>query len=155
MSPRARRDLPEDRKVEIELVQGYRFRVSFPDEDRTTLFMDEPSPLGGSKGPNASKVLAASIANCLCASLLFCLQKARIELDGIRAEAEPILSRNKYGYWRVTKVSVNIFPSFKSDESRQRAKRCLEIFENYCVVTSAVRSGITVDVAVEGKNIPK
>jgi len=38
--------------------------------------MDEPEPMGGNSGPNACKVLAATIGNCLTASLLFCLQKA-------------------------------------------------------------------------------
>ena len=30
-----------------------------------------------------------------------------------------------------------------------RLQRCLEIFEKYCVVTGAVRSGIKVDVKME------
>lgn len=39
--------------------------------------MDEPEPVGSDVGPNASKVLAAAMGNCLTASLLFCLNKAR------------------------------------------------------------------------------
>ena len=132
--------------MKIELVQGYKFKVTFPDAEKTTLLMDEPPPLGEKKGPNAANVLAASTANCLSASLLYCLKKARVEVTGISAEAEPVLARNKDGYWRVVRISVRLFPTFKTDEDAQRAKTCYEVFENYCVVTGAVRSGFEVDV---------
>ena len=32
---------------------------------------------------------------------------------------------------------------------RSRVERCLELFEDFCVVTQSVRNGIEVDVAVE------
>ena len=139
-----------DNKVTVELVEGYRFKVTFPDADKTTLMMDEPPPLGGANGPNAARVLAASVANCLSASLLFCLRKSRVDVKSIKTEAEPILSRNKEGYWRVTKIDIVLHPELVEGADTVRAKRCLEIFENYCVVTGAVRNGLSVNVKVDG-----
>ncbi len=135
-----------DNKVRLEHAGGYRFKITFPDAEKTTLMMDEPPPLGELKGPNASRVLAASILNCLSASLLFCLSKSKISVKDMKAEAEPILERNKEGYWRVTKVNVSLHPEIEDDVEQTRVKRCFEVFENYCVVTGAVRSGVTVDV---------
>jgi uncharacterized OsmC-like protein len=136
-------------KVSVELVEGYRFKVTFPDAEKTTLMMDEPPPVGEGRGPNAARVLAASIANCLSASLLFCLNKSRVGVRGIKAEAEPILERNKEGYWRVTKINVVLHTELAETTDETKAQRCRDIFENYCVVTGAVRGGISVDVKVE------
>lgn len=139
-------------KITLELLENYRFKVTFPDANKTTLVMDEPPPLGDAHGPNAARVLAASVANCLSASLLFCLKKSRVEVKDIETEAEPILARNKEGYWRVTKINVLLHPEFSQGTDETKVKRCLEIFENYCVVTGAVRNGFPVDVKVDRKD---
>ena len=34
-------------------------------------------------------------------------------------------------------------------EAEPRMRRCLELFEDFCVVTASVRDGIAVDVAVD------
>jgi len=110
--------------------------------------MDEPSPLGASKGPNAARVLAASVLNCLSASLVYCMSKSKISVKRMSGEAEPLISRNKEGYWRVVGVNVSLYPELEANPDQTRLKRCLEVFENYCVVTGAVRSGFKVDVKV-------
>lgn len=134
-------------KVLIELIRDYLFKVTFPDAD-TTLIADEPSPLGNLSGPNASRLLSAAVANCLCASLAFCLRRSKVRLKGIKAEAEPVIERNKDGYWRVTRIGVMLKPQIEEFEDQNKLKRCLEIFENYCVVTGAVREGIHINVKV-------
>ena len=134
-------------KAIVELVKDYLFRVTFPGST-TNLIMGELPPLGEFKGPNASRVLSAAVANCLSASLAFCLRKSKVELQGIRAEAEPILERNKEGYWRITKINVRIKPTIAETVDQNRIRRCPDIFE-YCVATGAVREGIQVDVHVD------
>ncbi|HEX9913983.1 MAG TPA: OsmC family peroxiredoxin, partial [Candidatus Bathyarchaeia archaeon] len=62
--------------VSMRRLDGFRFEVDFGLEGVPPMVMDEPAPVGGDSGPNASKVLAAAMGNCLTASLLFCLQKA-------------------------------------------------------------------------------
>lgn len=135
-------------KATVELVKDYLFKATFPGSG-TTLIMDEPPPLGKLEGPNASRVLSAAVANCLSASLAFCLRKSRVELQGMRAEAEPVIERNKEGYWRITKINVNIKPEIAETSDQNKVKRCLDIFEKYCVATGAVREGILVDVHVD------
>ncbi|MEM3655310.1 MAG: OsmC family protein [Thermoprotei archaeon] len=135
-------------KVYIELLHDYVFKVSFPDTKLGYIIMDEPAPLGNLEGPNASRVLAAAVGNCLSASLAFCLRKYKVNIKSIKTEVEPLVERNKEGYWRVTHINVKIAPEFEGNVDMSQFSRCLELFEKYCVVTGAVRSGIDVSVNV-------
>src|SRR5579864_393153 len=138
----------ESDSVILERLSGYRFKITFPDSDETTLIMDEPPPLGELKGPNAARVLAASVLNCLSASLVFCLEKSKIEVKQMMGNAKPVVERNKEGYWRVARIDVSLYPEIQGNSDPTRIKRCLDVFEKYCVVTGAVRSGLQVNVKV-------
>lgn len=135
-------------RLEMEREEGYRFRVEFDQEGVPELWMDEPPPLGAGEGPNAARLLGAAIGNCLSASLLFCLGRARVQTDGIRTVVEGVLSRNEHGRLRIGKVSVELQPDVEPDQL-DRVERCLGLFEDYCIVTQSVRRGIEVDVSVK------
>ena len=128
---------------------GYRFRVRFDQEGMPDLITDEPPPLGEGKGPNPSRLLATAVANCLASSLLFCLGKARISLDGLEAEVVTEFTRNEAGRLRIGGIKVRLLPSW-TPETAEKAQRCLSIYEDFCVVTQAVRHGLPVEVRVEG-----
>lgn len=134
--------------VSLELQQGYQFLVDFGMPGVPGLLMDEPEPLGAGQGPNASRVLAAAIANCLSASLLFCLRKARVGVRGMRTDASATLLRDERGRLRVGQVSVRIHPELEQSDSG-RIARCLGLFEDFCVVTQSVRTGLDVSVEIE------
>lgn len=147
--------IPEQARpvVKLRLLDGYAFNVSFPGTQGAELVMDEPEPLGRLRGPNASRVFASSIANCLSASLLFCLRKSRVEVATMEASAEPTVLRNEEGYWRVRRVDVRIDVGLKPPVDTERVNRCLGIFEKYCVVTGAVRNSVDVNVDVRTRSV--
>jgi organic hydroperoxide reductase OsmC/OhrA len=126
-----------------------RFLVDFHQDGISPLLVDEPPPVGEGAGPDAAHLLAAAVGNCLSASLVFCLQKARIEVGGLRTTAEVTKVRNEKGRLRIGRIDVKLEPEI-APEDRGRAARCLEIFEDYCVVTQSVRAGIDVNVEVVG-----
>jgi len=132
--------------VVLELQEGYHFKIMFPDVIGTSLDMDEPEPVGNGSGPNASNVLAAAVANCLSASLIFCLKRSGIGVEEVRSEALPFIARNDKGYWRVKEISVSINVKVNNDADKSKIDRCISIFENYCVVTGAIREGIKVNI---------
>lgn len=134
--------------LSVDQVHDYEFRVTFDKPELGGLTLDEPPPLGKDRGPNPARLLAAAIANCLCASLLFCTRRARVELGPIHAEVKMQLVRNENKRLRVGKVEVVIDPRL-SEAEREKAARCLEIFEDFCIVTQSVREGIDISVSVE------
>lgn len=128
---------------------GYRFRVRFDREGMPDLITDESPPLGDGQGPNPSRLLATAVGNCLAASFLFCAGKARLSLDGLEAEVLTEFTRNEAGRLRIGGIKVRLLPKW-TDEVAARAERCLQVFEDFCVVTQAVRHGVPVEVQVDG-----
>lgn len=134
-------------KVEVNHVRDYEFNVKFGLDDVDDLLLDEPEPLGKQRGPNASRLLAAAIVNCLCASLFMCLSKARVEVSGMKATATASFGRNDDKRLRIVGVKANIDLG-DTDLPSGRMQRCFDLFEQFCVVTASVRQGIPVAVTV-------
>ena len=134
--------------VELEQREGYEFVVRFDHPKGAELLLDEPPPLGKDHGPNAARLVAAAVANCLSASLVFCLRgKFRQTPGPIRAMATGTLERNEKGRVRIAGIDVVI--SLADDKaSVAHLERCLEQFEDFCIVTESVRRGIPVSVKV-------
>ena len=133
--------------IVLEHVEYYSFNVKFDWGTAGVLRMDEPPPLGKQDGPNASRLLSAAIANCLSASLLFCVAKNKVENHGLRTEATCKLVRNEQGRLRVGAVQVRITVN-ESLSQDARTPRCMALFEDFCVVTQSIRKGIAVEVEV-------
>ena len=132
---------------------GYRFEATFGDLGGTTLQMDEPPPLGEGAGPHPPRVLASAIGDCLSASLLFCLQKAHVDVQEVSTRVTCSVVRNERGRLRLGPLKVLIEPR-TGDLPPERIKRCLEIFEDFCTVTASVREGLTIDVEVALPTLP-
>lgn len=132
----------------LEQRERFQFDVTFDNAGWPVLRLDEPQPLGDDLAPNASRVLGAAIGNCLAASLLFCLQKSRVPVAGLKAEVRGEMARNEKGRMRIGGVSVVLRPTLDGVPA-ERMARCLELFEDFCVVTQSVREGIDVQVTVE------
>ena len=133
----------------LEQVKDYQFTVSFDKEALGKLTMDEPAPIGTEKGPNASKILASALGHCLTSSLIFCLQRSRMPLKHVTTSVHTTLARNDAGRWRIHAVKAEINAEPLNEQDRERMKQCLEMFEDFCVVTQSVRKGINIEVAVK------
>ena len=135
---------PAPFSVQLRLLDGYKFEIDFGDAG--LLFSDEPPPLGEGEGPNPSRLLAAAVANCLAASLLFAVRKFKEDPGPVNAEVRGELERQD-GRLRITKLSVDL--QLANDTAAMpHLARALSQFENFCVVTQSVRQGIEVSVQV-------
>jgi organic hydroperoxide reductase OsmC/OhrA len=140
-------------ELTLEQIDDYEFRVRFDGTSLPPLDTDEPPPLGRNAGPNPSRLLAAAVANCLSASLLFSLRKFKNDPGKLTARARATLGRNADGRWRIERIAVDLSMA-SAAASLQHLESILGQFEDFCVVTESVRQGIAVDVSVhdgEGK----
>jgi organic hydroperoxide reductase OsmC/OhrA len=133
----------------IELVQqaDFRFEARFDKPTMTPLVTDEPPPLGADAGPNPTRLLAAAVANCLAASLLFAMRKFGNQPGPLRAVATLETARNERGRWRIGRMAVDLHLGIVATDAKQ-LDRVLDQFEDYCVVTQSVRAAFPVDVRV-------
>jgi len=93
------------------------------------------------------------VGSCLSASLLYCLRKSRVEVAELRTKVEGTIVRNERGRLRIGGLRVRLAPEV-TQEQRERMGRCLDLFQDFCIVTESVRTGIAVDVEVENALVP-
>jgi uncharacterized OsmC-like protein len=135
----------------LTLGEGFQFDAEFDGAKMPDLRFDEPPPVGLDEGPNAARVLGAAVGNCLSASLLFCLKRARVTVEGMQTEVRGRITRNEEGRFRIEAITARIVTVIPPAE-QQRVERCLSVFEDFCIVSGSVRSGIEIDVEVEVVN---
>lgn len=133
--------------TKLRLVKGYSFSVEFDLKDMPSIVVDETKPIGESLGPNPTRLLSAAVGHCLSSSLLYCLSRAKIEARGMETTVKTNVGRNEEGRLSVQSIEAQIHLDV-DEKDKPRFGRCLEIFENYCTVTSSVRKGIEVKVNV-------
>ncbi len=140
--------MSENVTVTVTRQEDYRFLVEFGPQ-YATLIADEPIPVGDDTGPSPQHLLAASIANCLCASLTFACRKYHEDPGEFSASVTCEIGRNEKKRLRVTGIEVSITLN-GALETMPHLERALASFEDFCTVTESVRQGIPVRVGVFG-----
>lgn len=142
--------MTETVSVTITQKQGYQFLVDFG-AAMPALLTDEPAPLGQGEGPAPSHMLAAAVANCLSASLLFSLQKFKQDAGGITTKASCIVDRNENKRLRIVRIDVTIQLG-KEGAQFDHLDRVLSQFGEFCTVSQSVQAGIPINISVtDGK----
>ena len=133
--------------IHLEQQEGFQINVKFDWKRAPDVLMDEPPPLGEQAGPNASRMLAAAAANCLSASLLYCVFKEEPPANCLRAEATAIMIRNEKKRLRIGGLDVRLIVNDLVTENARFA-RCKTLFEDFCVVSASIRQGIPMKVTL-------
>lgn len=136
--------------VEMRHTDGFRFVSQAREGERRhgELFAsDEPDPVGAASAPATPALLGAAIAHCLSASLLETLRHAHLPVHDFRSDVTAVVAPNPEGLPRIDHVDVVLRPTLA--EPAGRTRRCEEVFEKHCTVTSSVRDGVDVRVRVD------
>jgi len=134
--------------VKIELLENYMFKLDFGDFG--DIISDEAEPLGNGEGPNPARLLAASVANCLAASLMFAIRKFKEDPGQVNGIVTGSLTRID-GRYRIEQMQVKLQLG-NTVENISHLEKVLAQFEDFCIVTQSVRHGIKVDVEVSDAN---
>lgn len=132
--------MSEQVSVTITRQDKYRFLVDFG-AGMPTSVADEPAPLGDGTGPSPSHLLAAAIANCLSASLLFAHGKFKEDPGSLMATAVCRFGRNDRNRLRVVGIDVTLTLGV-APETLGHLDRALAQFEEFCTVSQSVKAGI-------------
>ncbi len=126
---------------------GYRFGVRSARPGAPALTVDEPPPLGEGAGATPLELLGSAVGSCLSSSLLFCLAKARIPVEGLTTRVQGTVERNADGRLRVSGLDV-VLELEPGEGAPPRIDRCIGLFEDFCTVSRSVGQGIPVRVQV-------
>lgn len=132
--------------VRIAQRHEYEFENAFGG-DVPTLVTDEPPPLGAGRGPSPVQLLAASVGNCLAASLLFAIRKFKQDPGAIGCEVTANVGRNEDKRLRVQSMLVQLRLGVAGPQI-EHLDRALAGFEEFCTVTASVRAAFPVSVEV-------
>jgi len=134
--------------VAVTRQDKYRFLIDFgPGVPQAV--GDEPPPLGEGAGPSPERLLGAAVANCLCSSLVFAVNKFKGDPGRVTATATCETGRNEKNRLRITHIQVEIALSANPEEL-PHLDRALAQFEEFCTVSQSVRAGIPFAVSVKG-----
>lgn len=144
--PRHTCSMNDQVSVTIRRQAKYRFVVDFGAGVPASL-VDEPAPLGDGEGPSPPQLLAAAVANCLSASLVFAHAKFKEDPGRIVTTAVCEIGRNAQNRLRVSALRVSLTLGV-APEALGRLDRVLAQFEDFCTVTRSVEAGIPCAVTV-------
>lgn len=133
-------------QVHLTQVQNYQFDIDFG-MPGAIWRADEPPPLGTGAGPSPVQMLAASVGNCLSASLLFALRKFKQSPEPLSCTVQSVVGRNSEGRLRVLSMTARLTLGVPADRL-EHLDRVLSTFEAYCTVTQSVSAAIPVTVEV-------
>lgn len=126
----------------------YQFLVDFGARLAAVL-ADEPPPIGDGAGPSPPQLLAAAVANCLSASLVFAFGKFREDPGRLTTTVTCEIDRNERNRLRVTAMKVAMKLGV-APESLGHLNRALAQFEDFCTVSQSIRAGIPYTLTVKG-----
>ena len=137
-----------DARVTLDQVEKYRFTVEFAEAPFAPITVDEPPPVGGDAGPNPVQALTMAIGHCMSSTLVNTLERARVRVTPVRTSVSATIGVNERGHRRVRELHVEIRTQPVDEADRPRFEHCVEIFEEFCTVSGAVREGVRIESRV-------
>jgi uncharacterized OsmC-like protein len=135
--------------IKVTRQEGYQFLIDFA-PGTAALLTDEAPPLGQGAGPTPVQILAAAVASCLGASLVFALSRAKQDPGAFNATASWEIARNATNRLRVKSMAVEL--TLSTSAGGDEIAAALGGFEDFCTVSQSVRAGFPIALTVRDSN---
>ncbi len=92
-------------------------------------------------------LLTGGAGYCMAASLVFCLNKVRVPVEGLSTRSVAHLKRVEKRLRRISGLEIDI--RVKVAEEHQKAfERCLSHFPEFCIVTESIQGNFPITIRV-------
>jgi organic hydroperoxide reductase OsmC/OhrA len=137
-------------EIEIELLEQENWKIKFKSESMKDLVINNSAVLPEKRGTEARKLLAASLAECVCANLLFLLNWAKVDLADFKSTAKVSTTRDSKGRIYVDKVNLIVNLDITEDkDTLKKIERVKNLFRKGCLITRSLERGIKVNYSIE------
>jgi len=136
-------------KVELELLREGDLKIKFNGKTMEDLIIKRVGVPSEEMGAEARKLLAASLAECMCSTLLFLLKWANVEFKDFRAVAEAVTAKDEKGRLCVDSINLKIHIDIPKDEdSVKKFRRVENLFKRGCLMSRSLERGIKVNYSI-------
>lgn len=137
-------------KIDLELLEGGDLKVRFNSECLDDLTIRRAGVPREKIGAEARELLAASLAECMCSTLFFLLDWAKVKYTGFRASAHVATGKDEKGSVHVNSINLAINLKIpKDEETLKRFKRVESLFKKGCLISRSLEKGIKIDYSIK------
>lgn len=130
-------------KVDLELLNEEDMKITYSSGSMGELTISKTKIPKEQRGREARELLAASLAECACSTLLYLLKSARIDFKHFHATAEASTKEDEKGQLRVDGVNLKIHINTpENEETARRLERAKTLFNKGCLNSRSLEKGI-------------
>jgi len=142
-----------DAKIELEMLEGGDLKIKFNSRTMDDLIIKRAGIPQEEMGAEARKLLAASLAECMCSTLLFMLKWAGVKVENFKAVAEVITAKDEKGRNCVNNINLTIYLHIPKDENMMKKfKRAENLFKRGCLMSRSLERGIKINYRIEAES---
>jgi len=131
-------------KIELEFLKQD-LRIKFHSDRMRDLILKRSQVPREKLGSEARRLLAASLAECMCSTLLFLLKWAGVDSEGFKATAETITSKDEKGRLCVDSINLTVHLDILEDvETSKKIQRVESLLKRGCLISRSLERGIRV-----------
>jgi len=141
-------------KIELEETENGDLLIKFNSETMEDLIIKKAGISKEKMGGEARQLLAASLAECMCSTLISILKWARVKYEKLRAVVTVSTGKDENNRLCVDQIDVDFKIEIPEDEeSMNRLSRAENLFKRGCLMSRSLERGIKVNYKIDAKNL--
>lgn len=141
-------------RIELEHPKDGDLLIKFNSETMDNLTVKKAGIPKEKMGGEARRLLAASLAECMCSTFISILEWARVKYRNLNATVTVSTEKDERGSLCVGEIDVNIKVEIpKDEESMKRFRRAENLFKRGCLMSRSLERGIKVNYKIDTKSL--